>query len=247
MKAGDKFPKDQAEIVFNDAFVEYLESLTARDKESVLVDVLTLSTSPVGSHRLSNRSSTDRLAGWNTLDVLAKEHRVVFASRIVDGVGVIEVLCAGPRKADAAYDMANALVRSGTLTEQEATDLWQALALLDLVAEEVGLDGWDYRPPAGPEGMIQSVVKTGLLDEVTARLLSKDELEAAMEGGWASGTADPAAALQAAMRRARAGVDTGDLARLMQSRAADRCGALLPRAGSVCIRRADHPGPHRSS
>lgn len=146
MRSGAHFPDDQAEIVFNDVFVEYLDQLTPGERESVQADVVALCTNPVGTHPLSNRGGPDRLAGWNTLDVLAKEHRVVFASRTQDGVGVVEVLCAGPRRADAAYDLANALLATGRLSAQEVTEIWQALTLLDVITEQVGLDGWDYRP-----------------------------------------------------------------------------------------------------
>jgi len=30
-----------------------------------------------------------RFAGWNTIDVRGREHRVVFASRVIAGVGLI--------------------------------------------------------------------------------------------------------------------------------------------------------------
>lgn len=245
MKGSERLPDDQAEIVFADAFVEYLDRLTEPQREQVLVEIVALCANPVGSHPLSNKSSSGRLAGWNTVDVLNKEHRVVFSSRVVDGVGVIDVLCAGPRRANAVYDLAAALIASGHLTDDEITEIWQALALLEVVSEEVGLDGWDYRPPAAPEGMILAAVNSGLLDDHVARMLSKDEIEAAMAGGWSSGVADPLAALAAAMRRARGGVDPGDLTRLLASRASDRCDAALPRTGSRCVRRMGHPGAHR--
>ncbi|NUR14784.1 hypothetical protein [Terrabacter sp. C0L_2] len=247
MKAGEHLPDDQAEIVFNDVFVEYLEGLNVQDRESVLVEVLSLCRRPGGSHPLSNRNSGDRLAGWNTVEVLNREHRVVFASRIESGVGVIEVLCAGPRRADAAYDLANSLIATGRLTPDEVTEIWQALALLEVIAEEVGLDGWDYRPPPAPAGMIKTAVAAGLLDEHTAQLLSKDELEAALENGWGEQGPDPVAAVRAALNRARTGVDVGDLTRVLGDRATDRCGAILPRAGAACIRKLGHPGAHRSS
>ncbi|PXX68778.1 hypothetical protein DFR70_102464 [Nocardia tenerifensis] len=247
MRKGESFPGDQAEIQFSDAFVEYLEDLPPAECESVLVDLLALCGNPAGSHPLSNRGSGDRLAGWNTLDVLGKQHRVVFSSRIVGDVGLIEVLCAGPRRADAAYDMANALIQCGRLTLDEATELWQALVLLDLLAEDIGLDGWDFRPEPAPEGLIRTVVAAGLLDETIALVLSKDEIDAAMSRGWGPEGPDPEAALRAALARARAGVDAGDLGRIMQGRREERCGAALPRAGAACIRRKDHPGPHRAT
>ncbi|KAA8888111.1 hypothetical protein F3087_13640 [Nocardia colli] len=247
MRRGEAFPCDQAEIEFSDAFVEYLEDLPAAECESVLVDLLTLCGNPVGTHPLSNRGSGDRLTGWNTLDVLGKQHRVIFSSRIVDDVGIIEILCAGPRRADAAYDMANALIQSGQLTLDEATDLWQALILLDVLAEDIGLDGWDYRPGPAPEGLIRTAVAAGLLDETIARVMSKDEINAAMAHGWGPDGPDPRSALRAALARARAGVDAGDLNRIVAERSEPRCGAVLPRAGAACIRRKDHPGPHRAT
>ena len=247
MKRGDRFPGDQAEIVFSEPFVEYLDGLSVRDREVVVAEVVALCRNPAGSHTLSNRGSTDRLAGWNTVDVLAGEHRVVFASRVVDGVGLIEVLCAGPRKGSAVYDLASSLAATGLLTDDEIYEIWQALILVEIVAEAVGLDGWDYRPPAAPQGMVRSAVAAGVLDEETARLLASDELRAAMEHGWDDSGPDPTAALKAALQRARAGVDPGDLTRILTARSADRCDEILPRTGERCIRVAGHPGAHRGS
>jgi hypothetical protein len=246
MRHGQGFPGGQAEIVFNDVFVEYLEELRLEQRESVLVSIVALCDNPIGSHPLSNRSSHDTLAGWNTLTVLHNEHRVIFSSIVANGVGVIEILCAGPRRAGAAYDMANALIRTGRLTNEEVTEIWQALMLLDVIAEEVGLDGWDFAPPPAPDGMVRAVVASGLLPESIARALSKDELEAAMEHGWDRGDPNPASALDAAIRRARLGVSEVDVTHILEQRAAERCDVLLPRAGVRCIRRAGHPGPHRS-
>lgn len=153
----------------------------------------------------------------------------------------------GPRKADAAYDMANALIRSGHLTADEATEVWQALVLLDVLAEDIGLDGWDYRPEPAPEGLIRAFVAAGLLDSTIAAVLTKDEINAAMSHGWGPAGPDPAAALRAALGRARAGVDPGDLQRIVTGRAEQRCAAVLPRASAACIRLAGHPGAHRAS
>lgn len=246
MRRGDRFPDDQAEVVFNDAFLEYLERLPAHEREDVLVEVVRLCGHPSGTHPLSNRGGADRLAGWNTVDVLRKEHRVVFGSRLERGVGVIEVLCAGPRRGAAVYDLASALTATGRLTEDEVTEIWLALSLMDIVAEAVDLDGWDYRPPPAPAGMIRAAVAAGLLDEATAEVLSLDEITAAMEGGWSAEGPNPAAAVAAALRRARSGVD-GDVTRILAGRKAERCGVLLPRAGRACIRRRGHPGPHRAT
>lgn len=246
MKSGGRLPGDQAEIVFNDIFVEYLDTLTVSQRESVLAEVVALCADPVGTHPLSNRHGKSQLAGWNTVEVLGREHRVVFGSRIEAGVGVIEVLCGGPRRGEAVYDMANMLVATGRLTTEEATQIWEAIELLDLVAESVGLDGWDYRPPDAPPGMVRAVVASGLLPPEIAAALSQSELEAAMESGWSDSGPDPASALAAAMRRARSGVDGVDVTRVLSGRAADRCDAILPRAGVRCIRRKGHPGAHRA-
>lgn len=247
MRREESFPDDQAEIEFNDVFVDYLETLTEAEQIDVLAEVVRLCTNPVGSHPLSNRGGADQLGGWNTVDVLQKQHRVIFGSRIDGGVGLIEVLCAGPRKDDGVYSTAAALAATGRLTEDEVTQIWEALALMDVVEESVGLDGWDYRPPPAPDGMVRAAVASGLLEESTARALSKDEIQAAMEYGWSGGKADPAAALAAAMDRARTAVDVGNVTRVLEERAADRCGALMPRAAERCIRKAGHPGPHRAS
>lgn len=247
MRSGERLPNDQAEVVFNDVFVEYLEALHPAHRESVIVDIVSLCTNPVGTHPLSNRGPADRLAGWNTVEVLDRHHRVVFGSRVEHGVGVIEVLCGGPRRGDAVYDMANLLIATGRLTADEVAEIWGALNLLDVVAEDVGLDGWDYRPPDAPPGMVRAAVSAGLLPFDIAINLSQPELEAAMEGGWTAGGPDVDAALAAATARARLGIDVVDVTRVLAGRAAARCDALLPRAGVRCIRKDGHPGPHRST
>lgn len=251
MQAGQKFPDDQAFISFNDAFVESLEDLTPQQRIDVVAEVVALCNNPVGNHTLSNRPGQN-LAGWNTLDVLQKQYRVVFASRVeeVDGqpVGHIEVLVLGPRKADAVYDMAHALRSTGRLTEDELTEIWDALALLDTVAEDVGLDGWDYRPEPAPPGLIKAAVASGILDQETASALTKDEINAAMEHGWDdTGTLDPTGALAAALRRARAGVEALNLTSIVTNRSAPRCNAVMKRTLKRCVRRIDHPGPHRAT
>ena len=137
-------------------------------------------------------------------------------------------------------------MKSGALTAEEVTQLWDALSLVEVIAEDVGLDGWDYRPPPAPDGMVKAAVASGLLDAETAALLSKDELEAAMDKGWGDdGKVDSARALRAALERARGRVDYPRPAPI-HNRAKDRCGSLMPRAGTRCIRINGHPGPHRS-
>lgn len=251
MQPGEKFPGDQAFVSFNDAFIESLEDLAEQQRVDVLAEVVRLCENPSGSHPLSNRTG-QKLAGWNTVDVLEKQFRVVFASTVeeVDGkaAGFLEVLVVGPRRADAVYDMADALRRSGRLTDAEMTEVWQALALLDTVAEDVGLDGWDYRPEPAPAGLVKAAVAAGVLDELTAASLSKDEINAAMESGWGQdGQADPVGALSAAMRRARAGVEALDLTRIVKNRRQPRCDAVMKRTRKRCIRREGHPGAHRAS
>lgn len=240
MKRGGRLPDDQAEIAFSDVFVEQMESHTAAEQVEVLADVVGLCTDPAGKHPLSKA-----LAGWNTLAVLSGTKRVVYRVAEIAGVGLVEVLCIGPKSDNEVYDIALGLVESGALRDDEVTQLWEALSLLDVVAESVGLDGWDYRPPPAPEGMVRAVVASGLLTEHVASLLSRDELEAAMEGGWSSSGADPIAALNAALLRARGNVTfPGDT--VVPDRAKDRCGAVMPRAQARCIRVAGHPGAHRA-
>ncbi|MFI6170069.1 hypothetical protein ACIBCN_25030 [Nocardia sp. NPDC051052] len=116
-----------------------------------------------------------------------------------------------------------------------------------MLVEDIGLDGWDYRPEPAPAGLIRTVAAAGLLDETIARVMSKDEINAAMSQGWGPDGPDPRAALRAALARARAGVDPGDLNRIVAGRGEPRCDAVLPRAGAACIRRKDHPEPHRAT
>jgi hypothetical protein len=184
MRGNERLPDDQAEIVFSESFLLYLDDLTPDQRESVLAEVVALCDNPLGKPPLSNRSATDRLAGLNTVEVLAKLHRVVFAARAAHGVGLIEVICAGPCTGNAVYDVANALVRSGRLTEAEATQLWDALALLEVVAEGVGIDGWDYRPRPAEAHLVRALVQLGLLPEDLAGVVSRAEAEAAMRDGY---------------------------------------------------------------
>ncbi len=172
------------------------------------------------------------------------ELRVVYEATTLGGVGLIEVLCVGPRSDSEVDDMALAAVRSGQLAASEETQLFEALALLDVV-EQVGLDGWDFRPTPAPEGMRRAAVAAGLPDTATAGLLGKDEIEAAMAQGWGPDGTDPARALNAALRRARASADF-DSRQVLEGRAEDRCGVEMAPARSGCVRRAAHPGPHRA-
>ncbi len=244
MRRGERFPADAAEIGLADVFVEQLVDLTAQQREDVLVDLVRLCDDPGGKHPLRAP-----LAGWNTLEVLGGHQRVVYRASIVDDVGLIEVLCLGPRTDSEVYDMAIGLRDAGLLSEEELTGLWDALAILDVVAEQVGLDGWDFVPEPAPEGMRRAAIASGLLDAETAALLSRDELEAAMSAGWGPHGPDPAAALVAALERARSRavpMSDDEAATILSARARDRCGVILPRAQRPCVRRTGHPGPHRS-
>lgn len=248
MRGNERLPDDQAEIVFSEPFLLYLDGLTADERESVLTDVVALCENPVGKHPLSNKSAADRLAGLNTVEVLNKRHRVVYAARVEEGVGLIEVMCAGPRTGNAVYDVANALVRSGQLTEEEATQLWDALALLDVLTEQLGLDGWDYTPQPAEAHLVRALVQLGLLSEELAAVVSRAEAEAAMREGYdESGQPDQYAALMAVMRAARSRSDYGDATDILKRRTERRCGAEMPRARATCIRRVGHPGPHRAT
>lgn len=250
MKSGERFPNDQAFVSLHEEFLESLMVLTEPQRVDVLAEIVNLCNNPAGNHTLSNQGG-QRLAGWNTVDVLHREFRIVFSSRVETGpagpVGVLDVLVIGPRRASAVYDAAAALRKSGRLTDDEAMGLWQALALLDVVAEDVGLDGWDFLPDPAPSGMQRTAVKAGVLDEESAAVLSKDELEAAIESGWgADGNPDKESALLAAMRRARAGVASIDLGRFLTGRRKPRCPAITTRTKQPCIRRDGHAGPHRA-
>lgn len=242
MRSGERFPADQAEVAFSDIFVEQIEDdLDGAQAEQVLADVIRLCENPAGSHPLHAP-----LTGWNTLEVLGRSRRVVYHARLVDGHPLIDVLCLGPRSNSEVYDVASALRDSGLLSEDSFTQIWEALQLLDVTARDVGLDEWDFLPSPAPEGMRKAAVAAGVLTEETARLLSKDELEAALEQGWdPDGTPDPARALNAAIARHRMS-NRPDVGAILASRREPRCDAFMPRAKQRCVRRAGHSGPHRA-
>ena len=141
MRRAERFPNNQAKVVFGDIFVEQIEVLSKDEQLDVLNAVIALCDNPGGKHPLRAP-----LAGWNTLAVLGSERRVVYKGSLVRRVGLVEVLCLGPRRNQEVYDMADAIATTGRLTDEEAIQMWIALALLDVVVEHVGLDGWDYRP-----------------------------------------------------------------------------------------------------
>lgn len=241
MRRAARFPGDQAEVVFSDKLIEQLAELPEDRQESVLAEIVRLCDAPGGKHPLPP------LAGWNTLDVLGRERRVIYKATVTEGVGLLEALCLGPRSDNEVYDMARGLTDSGLLSPQEVTDLWDALELLDVVAEHVGLDGWDYRPPPAPVGMQRAAVAAGVVDAEIAALLSKPELEAALDGAWEEGGGDPNpdAALVAALERARSNVAFPGREPIRR-RGDPRCDVAMPRANARCIRRRGHPGPHRA-
>lgn len=224
MRRGSRLPGDQAEVVFSDILIEQLEDLGRPERTEVLAEIARLCEAPAGKHPLHVP-----LPGWNTLDVLGDAHRVVYKASAPSGVGLIEVLCLGPRRDSEVYDMAVGIANSGLLTNDEVTQLWEALGLLDVAAESVGLEDWDYRPAPAPEGLRWAAVAAGLLDEATASLLAKDEIKAAMADGWGAAGPDPMRALHAALTRARGSGDF-DERKILEARLGDRCGATMPRA-----------------
>ncbi|HEY0216450.1 MAG TPA: hypothetical protein VGC57_08675 [Cellulomonas sp.] len=252
MRAGGWLPGDQAEIVFSYAFVDQIAALSEQDRYDVLAAVLQLCADPGGTHALGARSGSRALVGWNTLAVLRREKRVVY--RVDEAGASIGVLCLGPRRDGEVYDVAVALIRSGLLSDEHVTQIWEALALFETLADDLGLDGWDYRPEPAPEGLRRAAVATGLVEEALAALLASDEITAALEHGWGPDGPDPEKALRAAMARARggAGFDSAEWRsraedeRIVRGRMQPRCAAVMPRARTACIRRAGHPGPHRA-
>jgi len=248
---GEHFPRDQAELVWHDAALDYLAELTTAERLDVFAEVETLFAKPWGKHPLSYRSAKDQLASLNTLSVLKGEHRVVFRASTVSvgdvATGVVDILCAGPRKGDVVYDVANALIRSGALTSDEVNQCWDVLALFDVLPEQVGADGWDFRPEPATEGQIKQAVAAGTLDEDIARMLSQNELLAAADGAWtAPSPPDQGAALEAALHAARSGVHFDSANDIVLGRREPRCGAWMPRAHAPCIRKHGHRGAHRS-
>jgi hypothetical protein len=241
VKRGSRFPENQAEVLFSDISVEQLAELNIDQRYDVLSDVVRLCDSPSGKHPLSRS-----LRGWNTLEVLDGHKRVIYRATIQNPVGLIEVLCLGPRSDQEVYDLALALIKTGLLTDEEGTQLWDALALLEVVAESVGLDGWDFRAPPAPDGLVKTVVAAGVLEEAIAKLLSQDEILAAMNASWSeTGRPNMEEALEAALKRARFS-SSYPAREILFARSEPRCALLMPRAKIRCIRKFGHPGPHRA-
>jgi len=241
VKRGSHFPDDQAGVLFSDIFVEQLTELNINERRKVLSEIVALCQNPAGKHPFSRA-----LRGWNTLEVLDGNKRVIYRAGVIDSVALIEVLCLGPRSDQVVYDFAVALIESGLLTGEEATQLWDALALLEIVAESVGLDGWDFRPPPASDGLVKSAVAAGVLEEAVAKLLSQDEILAAMNASWSeAGPPNMEVTLEAALQRARFSVSYTARETLFEQ-SEKRCDLLMPRAKVRCIRKIGHPGPHRA-
>lgn len=244
MRRGDRFIDDQAEVVFSDTFVEQLDALTQNEKVEVTVAVTRLCADPGGKHPLGAS-----LAGWITLSVLGGHQRVVYratSSPSMSETGVVEVLCLGPRSDSEVYDLAKSLVDTGLLSEEEETQIWEALSLLELSAKRAGLDDWDYRPPPAPDWLVASVVNQKIMEASIAKMMSKAELEAAMEAAYGDGSGiDPDAAISAALAQGRGSTSPLTQDQLAE-RSTDRCGKVMPRARVRCIRRHGHAGPCRA-
>lgn len=122
------------------------------------------------------------------------------------------------------------------------------MALLEVVAECAGIDGWDYRPRPAEAHFVRALVQLGLLPEDPAGVVSRAEAEAAMRDGYdETGQPDTYAALTAVMRAARTRSDYGDVTDILRRRSEERCGAEMPRARATCVRRVGHAGPHRAT
>ncbi|WP_147243173.1 hypothetical protein [Acidipropionibacterium virtanenii] len=247
MRSGERFPDDQAELVISDEAIEWIaDNLTASEQDEFLDDLTTLFRRPWGKHPLSNRSAADHLAGLNTASTLSGDHRIVFRSTVsAQGTGLIEVIAIGPRTSNRIYDAVNALVASGKLDDSITQQIWDLLALLEDTVDRYGLEPWDYLPPVAAEGLVKAAVASGVLPEDLARLMSADEITEAMAHGWDenTGQADPGGALGAALARVGGSADPEHI---FASRGEPRCGAQMPRADRLCIRRRGHPGAHRS-
>lgn len=156
------------------------------------------------------------------------------------------MLTGGPRRNNEVYDIAEAL--RPKLTDAEWTQLRDVLDLVERTAEEVGLGPWDHAPTPAPMGLVKTAVSAGLLDEDIASTMTKDEILAAIQFGYADGVPNKAQAMEAALRASRAsGAPPRDPRVIFIARQEPRCGAILPRAGVPRIRREGHPGDHRST
>ncbi|MCI1748320.1 MAG: hypothetical protein LKI24_09610 [Acidipropionibacterium sp.] len=247
MRTGEHLPGDQAEVVLSDDVIDWIvDHVTEDQRDEILDDIVDLFAQPWGKHPLSNRRRTDRLAGLNTASTLSGDYRIVFRSSVDRGVGLIEIIAIGPRSGHRIYDAVNALIATGKLDEGLVQQIWDLLALYQDTADRFGLELWDYRPPAAPDGLVRAAAASGALPADSARLLSSDELMAAMADAWdpVTGKPDIERALAAAVRRV---AGSSDPERVLARREEPRCGVLMPRARKPCIRRRGHPGAHRAT
>lgn len=239
----DSFPDEQAEVVFTEESIDWLiENVTAFQREEVFDTIVGLFRAPQGKHPLSNQSSTN-LVGFNTVEAAQREFRIIYRATVTNGVGLIEIITIGQRRDDEVYSAADALVRSGKLTEAEQTQIWDAMTLVEETRARIGLEGWDYTEEPAPEGLVKAAGAAGI-DEDFAKLLSKDELVVAMAAAWESGKLDPDAGMAAALQRIATSTSPD---RILAFRRKDRCGAMMPKLGKPCIRAKGHAGAHRGS
>lgn len=248
MRKGEHFPDDQAEVVIADGVIDWIvDNITDEQRDQILDDIVALFRRPWGKHPLSNHTAADHLAGLNTATTLAGDHRIVFRSVVTEhGVGLIEIIAIGPRKDNRVYDAVNALLACGSLDPSLEQQIWALLAVYEETAERFGLELWDYRPEPAPPGLVRSSIASGALTEDVAKLLSTDEITAALADAWdpETGEPDPDRALAAAVRRVAA---SNDPERLMKIRGEPRCGAYMTRADDYCVRRRGHAGAHRAT
>lgn len=239
----DSLPDEQAEVVFTEQSIDWLiENVTEAERDDVFDTIVGLFRAPRGKHPLSNQNATN-LVGFNAVEAARREFRIIYRVTVTDGVGLIEIIAIGQRRDGEVYSAADDLVRSGTLTESEQTQIWDALTLLDETKTRLGLEQWDYAEEPAPDGLVKAASAAGI-DEDVARLLSKDELVAAMAAAWEGGTLDPQAGIAAALRRIATST-TPD--RILASRRTERCGVMMPKLGKPCIRVKGHAGAHRGS
>lgn len=241
MRRGEQFPDGRAEIELIDDLVERLSEMPQHLIDDILIGILALCENPAGKHPLSGD-----LAGLNTVEADERRLRTVYRATPPSAgheTALIEIVTVGPRRDGEVYTIAAALVDSGVLDEEQATQIWDALELLDTAAEQAGLDGWDYKPPPAAPWLIDGAVNAGF-DRTEVEHLSHDELSAAMADLYETGNPDDA--VTKAMGRVNT-VLTRQTAPGLSGRADARCGKYMRRARASCIRRKDHPGPCRST
>lgn len=238
----DELPQRQAEVVFTEESIDWLiENVVASQRENVMDTIVSLFAAPQGKHPLSNQNKTN-LVGFNTIEAAQRQFRIIYRVSVRSGVGLIEVITIGHRRDDEVYVDAHDLIQSGKLSEAEQTQIWDALTLIEDTKARVGLENWDYMEEPAPEGLIKSAVASGVLDEDFARILSKDEIVAAMSAAWENGEANHEAAIAAALGRIATSTRPE---RIFESRREPRCGAIMPKLKIPCIRVKGHAGAHR--